>query len=45
MRDVNVPESELVECAEIALTDGAIVYNGRPVSDASEVLEVLKAAY
>jgi alcohol dehydrogenase len=45
LRDVNVPESELVECAEIALTDGAIVYNGRAVSDASEVLEVLKAAY
>ncbi len=45
LRDVNVPENELLECAEIALTDGAIVYNGRPVTDPSEILQVLKAAY
>lgn len=45
LRDVNVPENELSECAEIALTDGAIVYNGRPVTDAAEILSVLKEAY
>ncbi|MGB9599869.1 MAG: iron-containing alcohol dehydrogenase, partial [Myxococcota bacterium] len=45
LRDVNVPESELTECAEIALTDGAIVYNGRAITDPNEILSVLKAAY
>ncbi len=45
LRDVKVPENELMECAEIALTDGAIVYNGRAVSDPEEILSVLKAAY
>ncbi len=45
LRDVGVPESELAECAEIALTDGAIVYNGRPVSDAKDIFEILKASY
>lgn len=45
LRDVGVPENELSECAEIALTDGAIVYNGRPVTDPSEILQVLKEAY
>ncbi len=45
LRDVGVPENELPECAEVALTDGAIVYNGRPVTDPSEILSVLKEAY
>jgi aldehyde dehydrogenase (NAD+) len=44
-RDVNVPEGDLEAIAEVTLTDGAIVYNPRPVTEAAEVLGVLKACY
>jgi hypothetical protein len=40
-----VPEEELPACAEEALGDGSIAYNARTVTDSSEVLEVLKAAW
>ena len=42
--EVNVPESDLEQIAEVTLTDGAIVYNPRPV-EASDVLGVLRACY
>ena len=45
LRDVGVPESDLAEIAEITLSDGSIVYNPKPVTDASEVMTVLRAAY
>jgi alcohol dehydrogenase len=44
-RDVGVPESDLEALAEASLSDGAIVYNPKPVTDAAEVLGVLRAAY
>jgi aldehyde dehydrogenase (NAD+) len=44
-REVGVPESDLPACAEAALSDGAIVYNAKPVTDAGEVLGVLKKAW
>lgn len=44
-RDVGVPEADLGECAEVAVTDGAIVYNPRFAMEPSLVLEVLRAAY
>ncbi len=44
-RDVGVPESDLAAIAEMSLTDGAIVYNSKPVTDPSEVLAVLRACY
>jgi alcohol dehydrogenase len=44
-RDVNVPEADLPAIAELAITDGAIVYNPRVAMDAALVLEVLKAAW
>jgi alcohol dehydrogenase class IV len=44
-RDVGVPEADLPTLAEVALTDGAIVYNPKPVTDAADVLRVLRAAY
>ncbi len=44
-RDVGVPESDLPAIAEGSLADAAIVYNPKPVTDASEVLGVLRAAY
>jgi alcohol dehydrogenase class IV len=44
-RDVNVPAEDLPTIAELALSDGAIVYNPKPVTEAEEVLGVLRAAY
>jgi alcohol dehydrogenase class IV len=44
-RDVGVPESDLEAIAEVTLTDGAIVYNPRTVTEASEVMGVLRACY
>ncbi len=44
-RAVGVPESDLPACAEAALSDGAIVYNAKPVTDPGEILGVLKAAW
>jgi hypothetical protein len=31
--------------AELALSDGSIVYNPRPIEDAGEALEILEQAY
>jgi alcohol dehydrogenase class IV len=44
-REVGVPESDLPACAEAALSDGAIVYNSKPVTDAGSVLELLRKAW
>jgi len=40
-----VPESALPELAEATLADASIIYNGRAVLGADEVLGVLKAAF
>ena len=45
LRDVGVPEDDLEECAQVALGDGAIVYNGRPVFEPEEILPVLRKAW
>ena len=45
LRDAGVPESGLIEIAELALSDGAIVYNPRLIMEADEIMGVLKAAY
>lgn len=45
LRDEGVPEGALEAVAEGALGDGAIIYNGRTVLGADEVLDVLRAAY
>jgi alcohol dehydrogenase class IV len=44
-RDVGVPESDLPAIAELAVTDGSIVYNPRLAMDPDLVLGVLKAAW
>lgn len=44
-REAGVPESDLPECAEMAMYDGSIVYNGKEISDPADVLGVLKAAW
>jgi aldehyde dehydrogenase (NAD+) len=45
LRECNVPESGLEACADLALSDGSIVYNPKPIFEAEEVMEVLRKAY
>ena len=45
LRDVGVPEENLAICAFHAIADTAVIFNGRPVSDPNEILEVYKRAY
>jgi len=45
LKDAGVPEDDLEACAQVALSDGAIIYNGRPVFDPAEVLAVLRKAW
>ena len=45
LRDVGVPEERLEECSELALSDGAIVYNPKFISDSKEVLKVYQEAW
>jgi aldehyde dehydrogenase (NAD+) len=44
-RAAGVPESDLPACAEAVLSDGAIVYNAKPMTDPLEVLAVLRKAW
>jgi alcohol dehydrogenase len=43
--DVGVPEKGLKECSELALSDGAIVYNPKFISDSEEVLKVYRQVW
>ena len=45
LRDIDIPEEGLKDCAELSLSDGSIVYNPKPVFDAEEVLKVYRAAW
>jgi len=45
LRDLGIPEVDLDACAEMAIADGAIVYNAKPVNDPIEVLQVMRAAW
>jgi aldehyde dehydrogenase (NAD+) len=45
LRDIAVPQSGLRRCAELALSDGSIVYNPRSVSDPGQAMEILQAAW
>jgi aldehyde dehydrogenase (NAD+) len=45
LKDVGVPEDDLQACAQVALSDGAIIYNGRPVFDPAEILPLLRKAW
>jgi alcohol dehydrogenase class IV len=45
LREAGVPEEDLEMCAQVVLSDGAIIYNGRPVFNADEVLRVLRKAW
>jgi len=44
-RELGVPEADLEACAEMAMSDGSIVYNAVTVTDPEQVLTVLRAAW
>jgi alcohol dehydrogenase len=45
LREVNVKESGLEQCANDALMDGSIVYNPKMIFDPDEILKVYKNAF
>ncbi len=45
LRDVGVPEENLAICAFHAIADTAVLFNGRPVRDPNEVLQIYGQAY
>ncbi len=45
LREVNVEESGLIQCANDALMDGTIVYNPKPVFDPDEILKIYHKAF
>jgi len=45
LRDVGVPEEGLKECSELALSDGAIVYDPKFISESTEVLKIYQQAW
>ena len=45
LRDMGVPEENLIICAFHALADTAVLFNARPVSDPNEVLQLYTQAY
>ncbi len=45
LSEVGVPEDGLEEVADVAISDGAIVYNAKPIFETSEILDILKKAY
>jgi aldehyde dehydrogenase (NAD+) len=45
LRDVGVPEENLAICAFHAIADTAVIFNGRPVRDPNEILQLYTQAY
>jgi alcohol dehydrogenase class IV len=45
LREVGISEEGLIECSEIALSDGAVVYNPKFICDSAEVLKVYRQAW
>jgi alcohol dehydrogenase class IV len=45
LREAGVPEEGLKECSELALSDGAILYNSKFVSDSADVLKIYQQAW
>jgi alcohol dehydrogenase class IV len=45
LREVGVPEENLAICAFHAIADTAVLFNGRPVGDPNEVLQIYTQAY
>lgn len=45
LRDVGVPEENLPVCAFHAIADTAVIFNGRPVSDPNDIIQLYTQAY
>jgi alcohol dehydrogenase class IV len=45
LKDFNLTEDQLKECAELSMSDGSIVYNPKMVVDADQVLNIYRLAY
>jgi alcohol dehydrogenase class IV len=45
LRDLNVDQAQLKECAELSMSDGSIIYNPRMVMEPEEVLDVYMKAF
>jgi alcohol dehydrogenase class IV len=45
LSEVGVPEDGLEKVADVALSDGSIVYNAKPIFETSEILGILQKAY
>jgi acyl-CoA reductase-like NAD-dependent aldehyde dehydrogenase/alcohol dehydrogenase class IV len=45
LRDVGVPEEDLVRCSLHAIADSNVLFNSRPVSDPMEVYNLYRQAY
>jgi aldehyde dehydrogenase (NAD+) len=45
LRDVGVPQENLPICAFHAIADTAVMFNGRPVNDPNEILQIYTEAY
>lgn len=45
LRDVGVPQESLPICAFHAMADTAVIFNGRPVNDPNDVLQLYNQAY
>jgi alcohol dehydrogenase class IV len=45
LRDVGVPEGDLLRCALHAVGDTNVLFNARPVGDPMDVLAIFQQAY
>jgi alcohol dehydrogenase len=45
LKDFNLTQEQLVECAELSMSDGSIIYNPKMVMDAAAVLSIYRKAY
>ena len=45
LKEVNVEESGLFQCADDALMDGSIVYNPKPIFDPDEIVKIYQKAF
>jgi alcohol dehydrogenase class IV len=45
LRDFNLTQEQLKECAELSMSDGSIIYNPKMVMDAAAVLGIYQTAY
>jgi aldehyde dehydrogenase (NAD+) len=45
LRDVGVPQENLPICAFHAIADTAVIFNGRPVNDPNDIIQLYTQAY